>query len=271
MVETSELVHYQSRLFDPKTLIVVVSQSGQSAEAVRLLEINRGKSSVIAITNTPDSPLAAQADATILTQAGKEFSVSCKTYLTALMALKWLGDVLCGRDLRRTREELKQAAPAVQPYLADLKNHVQSLAQLLKGIRHLFLVGRGSSLAAVGTGALIVKESDRFHAEGMSSAAFRHGPFEMLSEETFVLVFSGDSRTRDLNLRLLDDIREQQGRTELVSEDAAFAPCSLPAAPRCIQPILEILPVQMITLALAAQAGREPGRFELATKVTITE
>src|SRR6266700_8333968 len=75
MVETSELVHYQSRLFDPKTLIVVVSQSGQSAEAVRLLEINRGKSSVIAITNTPDSPLAAQADATILTQAGKEFSV----------------------------------------------------------------------------------------------------------------------------------------------------------------------------------------------------
>src|SRR5438876_334213 len=191
--------------------------------------------------------------------------------LTGMMALKWLGDVLSGRDLRRTREELKQAAPAVQPYLADLKNHVQSLAQLLKGIRHLFLVGRGSSLAAVGTGALIVKESDRFHAEGMSSAAFRHGPFEMLSEETFVLVFSGDSRTRDLNLRLLDDIREQQGRTELVSEDAAFAPCSLPAAPRCIQPILEILPVQMITLALAAQAGREPGRFELATKVIITE
>src|SRR5437870_5256920 len=69
MVETSELVHYKSRLFDPKTLIVAVSQSGQSAEVVRLLEINRGKSSVIAITNTPGSPLAARADATILTQA----------------------------------------------------------------------------------------------------------------------------------------------------------------------------------------------------------
>lgn len=271
MVETSELVHYKSRLFDPKTLIVAVSQSGQSAEVVRLLEINRGKSSVIAITNTPGSPLAARADATILTQAGRESSVSCKTYLTALMALKWLDGVFCERDLRRTRQELKQAAPAVQSYLADLKNHVQSLAQLLKGIRHLFLVGRGSSLAAVGTGALIVKESDRFHAEGMSSAAFRHGPFEMLSEETFVLVFSGESRTRDLNRRLLEDVREQQGRAELVIEDAAFVPCSLPAAPRCIQPMLEILPVQMITLALAAQAGREPGRFELASKVTTTE
>ncbi len=60
MVETSELLYYRNRLFDPKTLIIAVSQSGQSAEVVRLLEINRGKSSVIAITNTPHSPLAEQ-------------------------------------------------------------------------------------------------------------------------------------------------------------------------------------------------------------------
>jgi len=271
MVETSELVHYMRRLFDPKTLIVAVSQSGQSAEVVRLLEINGSTSPVIAITNTAGSPLATQADATILTQAGKEFSVSCKTYLTALMALHWLGDIFCERDLRHTCQELKQAAPAVESYLAHWKDHVQSLTQLLKGTRNLFLVGRGSSLAAVGAGALIVKEADHFHAEGMSSAAFRHGPFEMLSEETFVLVFSGDSRTRDLNQRLLEDVRERQGRAELVSEDAVFPACNLPAAPRPIQPMLEILPAQMITLALAAQAGREAGRFELATKVTRTE
>ena len=271
MVETSELLHYRNRLFDPKTLIVAVSQSGQSAEVVRLLEINRGKSSIIAVTNTPDSPLAKRADAAILTQAGKEFSVSCKTYLTALMALTWLSDVVCQRDLRRTRQELKTACPAVEDYLAHWKRNVQDLEQLLQGIRHLFLVGRGASLAAVGTGALIVKESDHFHAEGMSSAAFRHGPFEMLSDETFVLVFSGEHKTRDLNQRLLEDVREQQGRAELVGEGAASRPFALATAPRSIHAILEILPVQMITLALAAQAGREPGRFELATKVTTKE
>jgi len=271
MVETSELLYYRSRLFDSKTLIVAVSQSGQSAEVVRLLEINRGKSSVIAITNTPHSPLAERADATILTQAGKEFSVSCKTYVTALMALQWLGDVVCERDLRRTRQDLKAARPAVRDYLANWKAHVQDLAQMLKGIRHLFLVGRGSSLAAVGTGALIVKESDHFHAEGMSSAAFRHGPFEMLSNETFVLVFSGENKTRDLNQRLFEDVRQQQGRAELVGEGAASPSCALPTAPRSIHPILEILPVQMVTLALAAQVGREPGRFKLASKVTTKE
>lgn len=271
MVETSELVHYKRRLFDPKTLIIAVSQSGESAEVVRLLEINRSRSVVIAVTNTADSTLAMNANATILTRAGDEFSVTCKTYVTALMALKWLTAVLCDRDLEHTNEELKQSPSTVQMYLDRWKQHVQRLAELLKGTRHLFLVGRGASLAAVGTGALIIKESDHFHAEGMSSAAFRHGPFEMLSDETFVLVFAGDHITQDLNHRLLEDIQEQNARAELVSESAVFVPCKLPAAPKSIHPILEILPVQMITLALAAQMGREPGRFELTSKVTITE
>jgi len=271
MVETSELLHYWNRLLDPKTLIVAVSQSGQSAEIVRLLEINHGRSSVIAITNTPGSPLAERADATILSQAGPEFSVSCKTYVAALMALHWLGDVMCERDLQTTRQELKAAGPAVRDYLVHWGEHVQNLARVLEDTRRLFLVGRGPSLAAVGTGALIVKESDHFHAEGMSSAAFRHGPFEMLSHEAFVFVFAGDPKTRDLNQRLFEDVRETRGRAELVGEGAASPSCTLPAAARSIHSILEILPMQMVTLALAARAGREPGRFELASKITTTE
>lgn len=271
MVETSELVHYKRRLFDPKTLIIAVSQSGQSAEIVRLLEMNRGKSVVVAVTNTADSTLATNANATILTRAGEEFSVSCKTYVSALMALKWLTAALCDRDLKHTYQELKHSYSTVQTYLAAWKQHVKSLAQLLKGVRHLFLVGRGASLAAVGTGALIIKESDHFHAEGMSSAAFRHGPVEMLGNETFVQVFEGENRTSDLNHRLLKDIHDRDGRAELVSENSGFLPCKLPAAPKSIQSILEILPVQMITLALAAQMGREPGQFEFTSKITTRE
>jgi len=271
MVETSELVHYKKRFFDPETLIVAVSQSGQSAEMVRLTTVNRKRSAVIAVTNTPDSVLAKHASAALLTQAGNEFSVSCKTYVTALMALKWLGDVLCERDAKLTRRELKDASPAAASYLADWKGYVESLAAKLNNIRHLFFVGRGASLAAVGTGALIVKEADLFHAEGMSSAAFRHGPFEMLSEETFVAVFSGDAKTRDLNRRLFADMKAQGGKAELVGVDGTMECFRLPDYGESVRNILEILPVQMITLALAVLAGREPGKFELATKVTTTE
>ncbi len=271
MVETSELVHYKNRFFDPETLIIAVSQSGRSAEMVRLAEVNRKRSAVIAVTNTPESPLVKHATTALFTQAGTEFSVSCKTYVTALMALKWLGDVLCERDVRQTRRELSHAAPAAAAYLADWKDYVWNLVQSLNDIRHLFFVGRGSSLAAVGTGALIVKESDHFHGEGMSSAAFRHGPLEMLSGETFVLVFSGDAKTRDLNLRLLADIQQQGGLAALAGETATQECFRLTSRSSSVRTILEILPIQMITLALAARADREPGRFELATKVTTTE
>ncbi len=271
MVETSELLYYWNSLLVPQTLIVAVSQSGLSAEIVRLLEINRGKSPVIAITNTHASPLAKRADATILSHAGPESSVSCKTYMASLIALQWLGDAMCQHDLHRTRQELELTAPAVRDYLANWREHVEELLMVLQGTRDLFLVGRGASLAAVGTGALIIKESDHFHAEGLSSAAFRHGPFEMLSDETFVLVFAGDQKTRSLNQHLCEDIRAARGRAELVGEGAALPSCVLPVVPASMRPILEILPVQMLTLALAAQTGREAGRFELSSKVTTTE
>jgi glutamine---fructose-6-phosphate transaminase (isomerizing) len=271
MVESSELVHYKARFFDEHTLVVVVSQSGQSAEVIRLLEVNCGRSSLVAVTNTPESPLAENAEAAIITAAGEEFSVSCKTYVTALFALQWLADLICGCDLKETRRQFQQAANETASYLAHWENYVCSLAKLLQGGRHLFLVGRGASLAAAGTGALIIKEADHVHAEGMSSAAFRHGPLEMLGEDSFVLVFAGDKRTSQFNHRLLADIREQKGRAELVGEESDLPALRVAAAPFSVRPILEILPVQMITLALAAIAGREPGVFELARKITTTE
>jgi glutamine---fructose-6-phosphate transaminase (isomerizing) len=271
VVETSELIHYQAQFFDPQTLIVAVSQSGQSAEMVRLAKINRKRSAVIAVTNTPGSPLAKHATAALFSHAGKEFSVSCKTYVSALMVLSWLGDILCERDVRQTLRELKHAAPALAAYLVNWKEYVRSLTQQLNRVRHLFLVGRGPSLAAVGTGALIIKESDHFHAEGMSSAAFRHGPFEMLSQDTFVVVFAGDKKTRGLNQSFVEDIRKSGGRAELVGEAATLDCFRLPNHGSSVQAILEILPIQMITLALAALAGREAGKFDLATKVTATE
>jgi glucosamine--fructose-6-phosphate aminotransferase (isomerizing) len=271
MVDTSELIHYQRRLFDRATLIIAVSQSGRSAEIVSMLRANRARSTVLAVTNTPGSPLARHADVCVLTRAGEEFSVSCKTYVSALMALKWAGDILCEKSLRRSRSELAEAAPLVSAYSSRWRKHVQSLAERLGDIRQLYLVGRGASLAAVGTGGLIIKESDHFPAEGMGSAAFRHGPLEIVTAQTFVLTFSGADKTRDLNRRLLKDVRKREGLAELAGDDAALPALRFGAGPAGVRPIMEILPVEMITLALAAVAGREAGRFESATKVTTTE
>jgi glucosamine--fructose-6-phosphate aminotransferase (isomerizing) len=270
-VETSELIHSLECWLNPETLIVAVSQSGQSAEVVRLIEENQDRATLVGITNVAGSPLAMQAQASMLTMAGKEFSVSCKTYVTALMALRLLGDRLCGCDASHTREELAQAEAAVACYLRGWRDHVSEMRTALERVCHLFLLGRGASLAACGEGALIVKESVRLHAEGMSGAAFRHGPLEMVNGETFAVVFAGARGTRGLQAKLADDIRQAGGKTGWIAEDAGLGAWKLPETPLGLRPMLEILPVQMMTLALAAEAGIEAGRFARIPKITTVE
>ncbi|MGA7080435.1 MAG: SIS domain-containing protein [Terriglobales bacterium] len=270
-IETSELVHSLERWFEPETLIIAISQSGESAEVIRLLEENRGRAAIVGVTNAADSALALGANAPILTLAGNEFSVSCKTYVTSLMALHLLGGFLCRCDASQTRDELAQSIPAVASYLREWKNHVFEMMAEIGQARDLFLLGRGASLAAAAEGALIIKESVRQHAEGMSGAAFRHGPLEMVNGETFAVVFAGAETTRPMQARLLDDIRRADGKTGWIAEDASGGGWRLPPTPLSVRAIVEILPVQMMTLALAAEAGIEAGRFARIPKITTME
>ncbi len=272
LIETAELVHSLPRLLEG-ALIVAVSQSGRSAEIVRLVRERSEGSALIAVTNTAGSPLAAGADAVLLTYAGEEFSVSCKTYVATLAALRVLGAVWCGGGAGACRAGLVQASGAAAQYLEGWREHVDQLAWLMNtaDMTQLFLVGRGASLAAVLTGGLILKESTHTAAEGMSSAAFRHGPLEMAGPGTVVLVFGGDGTFHDLTRRLCSDISKSGGTVMAIGANAAVPALALPDVPPPLLPILEILPVEMLTLAVAARKGLEAGRFSHATKVTTVE
>lgn len=271
LLETGELIHYFPHLLTQSSLVVAVSQSGKSVETVCMLELNARKATIIGVTNQADSPLAKQADFVVLTTAGEEFSVSCKTYISALLALRVLAAALCKLDTAHRLRDLEGAPAAAEGYLKNWRTHVEELGHLLHDARHLFLLGRGASMAAAGTGALIIKEADLFHAEGMSCAAFRHGPFEMLQPGIFVGVFAGEKRTRALNDGLVRDILSTGAQAVSFADDAPRLACRLPEVPDLVRAMVEILPVQTITLALAALANREPGKFARATKVTVVE
>lgn len=269
MVETSELLYSAPTLLDEHNVVIAVSQSGASAEIVRLLE--RPGPLYIGVSNTPGAPLATRAAATVLTRAGEEGGVSCKTAVTSLMALYWLGGNLTGDDPDTARRAIDTAAPAAEAYLANWRDHVDTLVGKLRGRSRLFLAGRGASLASVGLGAMVQKEAAHFHGEGMSSAALRHGPFEMLGSDSFVVVFEGGEHVRHLNENLVRDVLETGAGAALCGSSVADGPFALPAVDAGLRAITELLPTQMISLALAYLGGREPGRFERITKVTTTE
>jgi glutamine---fructose-6-phosphate transaminase (isomerizing) len=271
MIETSELLAHYRPVLQPDTLTVVVSQSGSSAEIVRLLRDDALKGPTIGVTNTQGSPLATRSKVAILTEAGNESTVSCKTYLTSLAALHWMGAAITGEDAIETRYRLSVALEAVTAYLDDWQAHVDWFASKLQGVTRVFVAGRGWSLATAGTGGLILKESTRIAAEGMSSAALRHGPFESLSNEVLCVVCEGDSLGAGLNRRLLKDVVEAGGRALMLSNDAKERALRIPEVFPEMLPLVEILPIQMISLAIAALRGEEAGQFRLATKVTTVE
>lgn len=272
LMETGELIHQAPQLLDPQALVIAVSQSGRSAETLLLLELAADRGApVIGVTNTAGSPLDVRSTARILTCAGEESNVSCKTYISGLLALHRLALELTGQSTRTAAVDARPVVDAARAYLDRWREHCASLEGTLKNIEHIFLVGRGASLAACGTGGLITKKSAHVHAEGMSSAAFRHGPMEMLSENCFALVFAGDEKGRDLNYRLYEELCSIGIPAGWVAPTPGDGPFCLPAVPAGLLPILEILPVEMMTLALARLRGRTAGIFTRGTKVTTSE
>lgn len=271
MIETSELIHFAPRLLTEETLVAAVSQSGQSVEILQLLEQTRGKAAIVGVTNTSESPLALKSDAVLLTHAGSEHTVSCKTYVATLAATTILGDLLTGQNLHVTLAALDIATTTTARYISHWEEYLESAMRHVQGIQHLILTGRGNSLAATGTGGLIIKESAHFHAEGMSSAAFRHGPLEMISPAMLVLVFGGVGATVQLNANLVADIRKSGGRVELITMAENISLFKLPIVPEVCLPLLEILPIQITSLALAIQADHVPGQFKHGQKITTVE
>ncbi|HET8550556.1 MAG TPA: SIS domain-containing protein, partial [Bryobacteraceae bacterium] len=129
LAETSELVWTMPALLAPENVVIAVSQSGESAEIVRLLA--HSAPLFVGVTNTPGSTLATHAAITILTRAGQEAAVSCKTAITAMAALDWLGEHLAGGDLPAVRRELEQVVPAAANYLSGWREHVATLVGAL--------------------------------------------------------------------------------------------------------------------------------------------
>lgn len=268
LVETSELIHFAPRLLAPEALVIIVSQSGRSIETLQLLERLPKDQAVIGVTNSDGSPLGQCTDALLVTRAGAEHSVSCKTYVTALAMLALLGDLLTGRNPADTVTACRTAADRMARYLSGWQAMVSQALEQLADIQSLIVTGRGPSLAAVGTGSLIIKEAAHFHAEGLSSAAFRHGPIELISLRRPVLVFFGLGSGRSLNASLVADIRTAGGRAELIGPIKTNRLYRLPNVPPVSLPLVEILPMQMISIALAVINNHTPGRFTHGAKVT---
>jgi len=280
-VDSAELLHFRRGLVGSSTLLVAVSQSGASAEVVRLIEgLDHGPNGplVIGVTNGGDNALARLATFALDTRAGVETGPSTMTFASSLIVLAAISRILGGRSapevVSELAEEAEAAARALERQLA-LPSLPEELAAWFGDRTTSVILGRGPARAAAEMGALTLKEAVGMPIESLETAQFRHGPLELAGPDLSAIVIATEPETRELDVGLAGELVEA-GAAVLVVTETGDAPAGatrieLGRLDRALAPAVSILPAQLLAWKLAVLHGRQPGSYLRAAKVTTRE
>jgi glucosamine--fructose-6-phosphate aminotransferase (isomerizing) len=283
MADAAEVLHFRRATLGADALVVVVSQSGRSAEVVRLAEALRAAAAppfLVSVTNGLENPLAGLADLALDTRAGDEHGPSTMTFAASLVTLAGVARVLggetdTGRVAAMVRNDAERAAASIETMLDRAEDLAGRLAAWLEDRPVLALLGRGTARAASEMGALMLKGAARFPAESLEAAQFRHGPLELAGAGTAVALVATEVATRDLDLGLADELAGHGTAVLVVSSDGAGPDRAERVAvgdlDRLIAPAAGVVPLQLLSWRLAVNRGREPGAYTIASKVTTHE
>lgn len=275
LINSAELLHYGFSAIDENTLLWMNSQSGRSVEVVRIIEKlkNARPKFQLSMTNYMDSPLATSADLALDIHAGAEATVSTKTYINTTAYLLLAAYLITGKNWLELKNQMLLAADAIEEYLNQWQERISRLDHLLGEVDKLVILGRGTSMGAVWNGSLINKEAAKCTFEGMNSADFRHGPLELVAEDFTALVFEGAEKTAKLNYDIAKEVKKLNGKVLWISPrvNDVLPTIQLPSVHDSVLPLVEILPLQLLSVLMANRKGYVPGQFRYIGKVTEKE
>jgi glucosamine--fructose-6-phosphate aminotransferase (isomerizing) len=278
-MESAELLHYGSATLRTGDVGIVVSRSGGSIEPVLLSEkMRQAGMIVIGVTNVPGSKLEQIADITLPIGSQADKLIAVQTYTGTVLTLLLLAEEVLAGQSAKLSDECSAVLPALASHIDECLRESEGWQDLLMG-SPLYLLGRGPALASVYEGALLLHETAKTAAVGMSSGQFRHGPAEILSGEFRAVVFGAPLTTRALDRSLADDLFSVGAKVRWVGpapEDGdkrEHAPSLVPwpeIAP-VLAPVFEIVPLQVAAYRLALWRGVTPGDFRFVSEVTSSE
>jgi glutamine---fructose-6-phosphate transaminase (isomerizing) len=275
LIDTSELVQQIPEIISSRSLMVAVSQSGESGEIVELTKLPDNRpAAVVSVTNQPVNSLANWADVTLASMAGPELTVSSKSYTGGFACLHLLSAALRGGTLQACKE-LEQTAQACSRMLTDWQPAISSVAQFLDAEKPLIYVGRGNSFGSAQTAALLTQEASKLHCTALSGGQFRHGPIELVRHGFQMVIFLGDHKTRAIDMALIAKVIALGGRVVAVTpaasvprEAAGLHVFAYPDVAPPLNPLMEAVFIQLLQIPLAKARGFVAGNFLNATKIT---
>jgi len=276
---------YRKPLIDDRTLLMVVSQSGETADTLAALETAKAHGApVIAVCNVVDSSIARKADAVLYTHAGPEISVaSTKAFTTQLTAIFLFG-LWLGRRTRRIDPVMEAdciqslvSIPSLVEQILKQEDTIAKVARRYISATDMLYLGRGINYPIALEGALKLKEISYIHAEGYPAGEMKHGPIALIDETMPVVVLIPRDEVYEKTLSNLKEVESRGGRIVAVTDrpDAelrriAEAVLEVPTASTSLMPLLLTIPLQLLAYHIAEERGTDVDQpRNLAKSVTV--
>ena len=284
-VDIASEFRYRHLLVNDRTLIIPISQSGETADTLAALrEARRRKARVISICNVVGSSVARESDAVLYTRAGIEIGVASTKAFTAQLAALYLLGIHMGLALERLSSsharDLTNHLLEVPETLRNILARCQAMAALadqFSGYRDFLYLGRGIHFPVALEGALKLKEISYIHAEGYPAGEMKHGPIALIDSAMPVVVLAPLGRTYEKVVSNIEEVKARQGIVIAVASDGdreldgkADHILHLPYLSEYVAPILETVPLQLLAYYIAVKRGCDVDQpRNLAKSVTV--
>jgi glutamine---fructose-6-phosphate transaminase (isomerizing) len=288
-VELASEFRYRDPVLDRSTLVVAISQSGETMDTLMALRhAKQQKARVLAICNTNGSTIPRESDAVLYTHGGPEIAVaSTKAFLTQLVACYLVGlhlaqvrGVMYADEVAAVVDRLR-ATPSEVERVLDQMEPVRALARDLAAARSVLFIGRHVGYPVALEGALKLKELAYMHAEGFAAGELKHGPIALIEEGTPVVCVVPSARgrgvLRDKVISNIQEVRARGARTVVIAEEGDDAVARyadhlivVPPTPTLLAPLVTTVPLQVLACEIAAARGHDVDQpRNLAKSVTV--
>src|SRR5216684_4023908 len=284
-VDLGSEYRYRDAVLGPETLVVALSQSGETADTLGAVKTARAKGApIIGITNVVGSALSREATGTLYTHAGPEIGVaSSKTFTATLIALYllaiWLGrrrGALLAEDGRKHIQGLLEL-PRLMEQTLEMENAVADLAREVSRHKNFLFLGRGINYPLALEGALKLKELSYVHAEGYPAGEMKHGPIALLEDGFPVIALNPRDSSYDRMMGNLEEVRAREGRVISIGHEGdrelrakSDIMLTVPPAGDLLTPMLLSIPMQLLAYHMAVRLGRDVDQpRNLAKSVTV--
>lgn len=264
---------YSSDLLDKDSVVVAISQSGETADVLQSVRTAREKkATVLSIVNVPTSSLARFSDCFLEVKCGPEVGVAAtKSFTSQLSIIYWVADTI-GGNMTGISTNGHELSAAIEKTL-QLETRIAEIAKQVKDARDIYILGRSLHFPICLEGALKIKELAYIHAEGMAAGELKHGPLALIDKNSVVIILHPDDSTYVDTFSNAHIIKSRGAKIIGISnkDDQIYDYCiRIPPIRESLLPFLEVIPLQMLAYHLALYNNADPDYpRNLAKSVTV--